>query len=195
MEEVTARNADTGEAVDVQRPGHTGTVLTGGGAVNAGAAASTVNPKNPLNEETIRVRVNNGVEFFFQGDLVKEGDEFDMPISMARAAAQYISQIGKDGKLQAVPGENQAVGNIPRANLAGMARHERIGALEAELTALDARKADVQKRLEHEKTQADAEKKAAALNKPPALAPGVQGGHGNVAQPPRPGEPGGGIKT
>ena len=108
-------------------------------------------PKNPLGEETIKVRVRPGIEFFHMGDLVREGDEFDMPISQARAASAYIDEVAADGVLRSVPSDLQKTATqIKRASLVGMARHERIGTLEDEKKQLEARLEQVNKQLAHE---------------------------------------------
>lgn len=115
-----------------------------------------VNPKNPLNEPEINVRVRPGVEFFHQGDLVKSGDEFPMAYSIARAASMYVDQVMPDGSIRQVPHEQQQIENVPRANMAGMARHERIDVLEQEEKALTARLDTVRGQLAHERRAQDA---------------------------------------
>lgn len=132
--------------------------------------------KNPLGESTIRVRVRPGVEFYHQGDLVREGDEFAMPISMARAASAYIDDISS-GEPKSVPHENQRIGGMPtRADVAGRPRHERISALEDEKKRLEVRLEEVSKQLDHEKAAMEQEITArnARVNAPAQPATGVQ---------------------
>lgn len=111
---------------------------------------------NPLQEEKIRVRVRDGCEFFAQfanGDLVKPGEEYDVPISMARAASMFLDDISS-GQPKSIPHQQQRLdADVPRAELAGRPRHERIGELEAEIKRLDERKVQAQKQLDHEKSQ------------------------------------------
>jgi hypothetical protein len=147
--------------------------------------------KNPLSEEVIKVRVKPGVEFFFQGDPVKEGDEFDMPVSMARNAAMYVDHVTADG-LRAIPHASQRIGEIPRANLAGRPRHERIGALEDELKQLDERRMRVASQLDHEveieKHANDAKNipTTGVINEPATRSTSVRDGEsGRLAEPPK----------
>ncbi len=160
------------------------------------------NVKNPLGEETIRVRVKPGMSFSFQGDPVREGDEFDMPISMARNAAMYIDKIESDGTVRSVPTALQI--GVPRANLAGLARHERVSELDRELKQLDERRAQVTKQLEHEHAEIEKTKRSEPVatvgtgvpaTDAQAFPPGTPGGHGNTAVPPRSGEPGATVVT
>jgi hypothetical protein len=128
------------------------------GTVMQPANVASVQPgddiRNPLGEPTIRVRIRPGVEFYPQfagGEKVRENEEYDVPISMARAASVYLDEIADDGTLRAVPHEQQRIGGMPpRANTAGRPAHERVGELEAELKRLDERRADVQKQLDFE---------------------------------------------
>jgi hypothetical protein len=123
---------------------------------NVRATAPGENVSNPLNEETIRCRVREGAEFFAQfnnGNIVRAGEEYDVPISQARAASMYLDDISS-GQPKAIPHERQVLNtDIPRAELAGRPRHERIGALEDEIKRLDERRGQVQKQLDHEKAQ------------------------------------------
>jgi hypothetical protein len=134
-----------------------------------GAETPEQDVSNPLGEQTIRVKVREGVEFRNQGVLRKSGDEFDMPISMARAASLYVDQVTEKG-LRSVPHEQQQI-NVSgqTTNFAGMARHERIGALEGEEKDLNARLEQVRSQLEHERRALEASKAAPA--KDPGAAP------------------------
>jgi hypothetical protein len=122
-----------------------------------------VDPKNPLSEPTIRVRVRPGVEFFHQGELVREGDEFDMAESIAVNAALYVDEIAPDGSLRAVQKKDVWQPKpLARAELAGRPAHERIGALETELKALDERRKEVEARLQWEKDLVEKQQREAA---------------------------------
>jgi hypothetical protein len=154
--------------------------------------------KNPLGEEEITVRVRDGFEFYHMGELKRAGDpDFPMAISQARAASRMLDQVQPDGSLRAVPHEMQAVGEVPRANVAGMARHERIGAYEDEDRRLSEQIQQLTDRREKVKAALDHEQKAAAAAvntqgpaaNSPAFAPGTSGAPGTAAVPPRPGEP------
>lgn len=152
---------------------------------------------NPLGEPEINVRVREGFEFYHQGELRRSGDEFPMAITQARAASMYVDEVTEDGRTRAVPHEQQQTSDVPRANLAGMARHERIGALEAEERSLAERLERVRSSLEHERRAADAERKEPAapaarptpedVNRPGAAAP-VRQTTANTATPSRPAE-------
>lgn len=158
--------------------------------------------KNPLGEPEITVKVREGFEFYHMGTLVRAGDRFPMAISQARAASMFVDEVQGDGQLRAVPHEQQQTGSVPRASLAGMARHERIGALEDEEKRLEVRLEEVraQKRHEAEAAQAaqavpGAQPAPGTVNSvgpaspSPAHTPGTPGAPGNTAVPARPGEP------
>lgn len=144
--------------------------------------------KNPLKEQTIRVRVRPGIEFYHMGDLVKDGDEIDMAISQARAAAHLVMQVADDGELKSVPPQAPQAGSVPRANLSGLARHERIEALQKE-------EAELSKRLDAVRAQREHEDNAVEINSvgpaspSKAYPPGTTGAPGNTAVPPREQEP------
>lgn len=116
-------------------------------------STTDVNPLNPLGEEEILVKTREGVEFYHMGVLRKGGEEpFRMAVSMARAAHQFVVAVNEDGSEAIVPSLNQrtAGGPVPRANLAGMRRHERVEALGKELAELDARRESLARQIERE---------------------------------------------
>lgn len=130
---------------------------------------------NPLGEKTIRVRVRPGAEFYAQfanGELVREGEEYDAPISMARAASIYLEEITPEGTTRAIPHEQQQIGGMPeRAQLAGRPAHERVTALEEEKARLEERLKSVDEQLSFERKkaesdQAEATKRSIAVNAP-----------------------------
>lgn len=109
---------------------------------------------------------------WMKGVLVNAGDEVELTDDQARAASQYVETT--DGK--PVPSERQIVpgdegSTVSRANLAGLARHERIDALQQEEKRLT-------DRLDHVRKQIAAEQGAAAEN-----------GGGQPAQVRKPGAP------
>jgi hypothetical protein len=124
---------------------------------------------NPLGEEMIRVRARDGVDFWHQGIKRVGGDEFSMTITQARAASMVVDQLNDDGTLSPIPNENQVLGTIPRANVAGLQRHERVAALKAERAQIDGQIESLTKRRESldasitrdERALSDAQAKAA----------------------------------
>lgn len=145
---ISARTAD-GEHVAVETRDTDGTVIT--------SATEQTHDPNPRKEPTIRVRVI-GPDFMNEGTLRKTGDEIDMPIGQARAAAMYVRRLLPDGSVVSVPHESQTLTDLPpSANITGMQRHERVEALQKELDALDARRDAVAKELERENDALDQE--------------------------------------
>ncbi|HEY8410198.1 MAG TPA: hypothetical protein VIK76_02305 [Pyrinomonadaceae bacterium] len=198
--EVNATN-EQGEPVTVpvqdvaRESGSTGAVSASGGAVRETIEPDRRNIENPLDEETIKVRVRQGMSFYNQLQLRKGGDEFDIPISLARAAAMYVDQVMPDGTLRSVPHEAQVTSVSPGQNFAGMATHERVEALSVQLASIDQQRSEVEKQLQIERKKLDEEieKQKAAAKVPaesPAFTPGTSGAPGTTAVPPRPGEPG-----
>lgn len=222
--QVTAR-VEGGESLPVETvdlPGAEGDVRASAGATVTviSTAQQLRNSKNPNNEETIRVRVKPGQDFFFEGDLVKEGDEFDMPLSIARRSGQAVEY------LEPLPVAT-VIRGIP--NLELMADHEQVEALEAELKRLEEGADSVRRRLEAARErvnarvqvqqQAEARRVAqlqtdggqpqqvvqpvrmqptAPNTSTPAYTPGTPGAPGTTAVPPRPTEPGpgaGGVQS
>ena len=116
---------------------------------------------NPLNEPELEVRAREGAEFFHQGELRRGGDTFTMTVTQARAASAMVDAVLPDGRLAAIPNEQQRLTDAPRANVAGMARHERIGEYEKEREALVARLAAVDERLTFERDALANEQRAA----------------------------------
>lgn len=160
---------------------------------------------NPLGEEMIDVKAKPGAEFFHQTYLRKPGDTFKMTRTQAIAAAHLVDEVTPNGVRAVSNAQQQVTAVTPGHVLAGMARHERIGALQTELQQIDSRKAEVERQLQTEQAAMDRElearkrendQRAAAVNTPPqtgdsqAYAPGTSGAPGNTAVPPRPGEPG-----
>jgi hypothetical protein len=135
---------------------------------------------NPKNEPTIKVRAL--VEFWNEGVKRRVGDDdFDMPISQARAAAQYVRMVRADGELVAVPHESQSL--VTPARPVGLAPHEKVEVLESELTDIDQQMEALEQRRrivakEHDKANADLLVKIAAGKKDQST----------TAEPPRPGE-------
>lgn len=146
---------------------------------------------NPLGEPTIRVKVRPGVEFFNQGVLRANEEEFDMPVSMARHASMYVRAVQPDGSTGSVP---PAAVDVTKANIAGRPRHERIGELQSEIDRLEARKAEVQAQLDHESAAQAAAVQSQATGQPVggavAVAPGLAqpGAVATTSEHPRPGE-------
>jgi hypothetical protein len=156
-----------------------------------------VDPKNPLGEPMVKVRVRPGVETFWDGEKVRGGDEFETTISKARAGSMFVDEIQADGSVRPIQHEQQRpAAGVPMAQLAGFARHERIGALEEEEKALRARLEALSKQLEHERegekqdqARRDAESKEnAGAAGGPSFAPGTPGAPATQSTPPRTGE-------
>jgi len=132
-ERITA-TTDGGEAVEVR-------------TVDRAAEAPAV--------ETFTVRVRQSApSFFTEGVKVGPGDEVQMTLRQAQAASRYVDRVGDDGSLSSIPAEGQEItSEIPRAPVAGLARHERIESLQAEKAALEARLQAVNAQIEHEQGQ------------------------------------------
>lgn len=226
---VTARVEGTGEPVevrDVPRAAEPSNVVVSGGVPVAPQSTvqgtrmipemprvvgvRTHEDKNPLGEQEITVRVRPGLEsgFFHEGTLRKSGDpDFPMAVSQARAASMYLDEVLPDGTLRPVPHEQQVIeaGPVPRANVSGKARHERIEAYEQEEAALEERLARVREAKNHELEVAKAAQGEPAVPAAqpapgtintvgpaaptPAFTPGTPGAPGTTAVPARPGEP------
>jgi hypothetical protein len=158
--------------------------------------SQAVDPKNPLGEEMVNVRVRPGVDTNWDGERVRGGDEFKTPISKARAGSMYVDEVLEDGQVRPIQHEQQrGVEGIPLAQIAGLARHERIEALTNEKKALEERLKKVDQQLKHEeegeKREADERQRKAAQPSPtPSYQPGTPGAPATASTPPRPGEPG-----
>lgn len=135
------------------------------------------NELNPLGEQEIKVRTKAGVDFFHQGIRRREGDEFLMAESQARNALHLVDEVAEDGSLRQIKHAGQTGVAVPRTNLAGMARHERVGALEEEEKQLSGR-------LEAVRSQLQAERGALEQDQARRAAQGAQGGPQGGSQAP-----------
>lgn len=110
---------------------------------------------NPRGEETIRVRVrDNAPSFYSEGRKCTPGQEIDMTMRQAQAAGMWVVEVvGDQERPVRQPNEVAAARSVPKANVAGAARHERIGELEREQRELKERLDVVTKQLAHEREQ------------------------------------------
>lgn len=116
------------------------------------ANAPATNTDKPKKEYRLK---SDSPSTWMNGVLKHAGDPVELTDDQARAASQYVETT--DGK--AIPSERQILpgdegSTVERANLSGLARHERIDALQQEEKRLSARLDQVRAQLANEEKAA-----------------------------------------
>lgn len=128
---------------------------------------ATPNSPDAGGSDAPSIRVRAKVDFFTQGELKRAGEEFEMDTTRARNAAQMIEVVDGGSVAEAIRKIGGEGSDVPRADIAGRPTHERIGALEEERDALQARLGAVDQQLEQERARQQRHD-AAKVNASPA---------------------------